>query len=410
MNEIFDKFKIKIIKDSISRVQMDDATYFGPKYKNHVSNSKLGLLNPAQGGSPQKFFEGFKSSGSTAFALGSAVHQLTLEPNDYVLSDVVTPSGKLGKMYAKFLEHLKKENLMDSIYEALDKVMPTEKFEKFIEIIQTTPEIEKGLVLACVDADYYAKDIENYKGDGLPTRISTAMVKVFSHFIADKPEKIDGKQVIYLPSDLLEKCKSCTASLKGSNAIQKALNWPLSYCEDVILAELEISFPKDFNDEFSDMIVTVVPVKIKIDNWTINHETKEFVLNDLKTTGKPIQYFMGHFVKEMGFMGDEKEVFLNGSWQNFHYHRQMGMYLWLLREYIKKEYGEGYTCKANMLVVETVGAFAAKKYSVSNDEIISGFKDFSDLIKRAAYHELKGYENILEFEKDGIPNNFDLDI
>ncbi len=409
MREIFDKFKIKVIKDSIRRVQMSDEEYFGPKYKNYVSNSKLGLLNPAQGGSPQKFFEGFKSSGSQAFALGSAVHQLTLEPNDYVLSDITTPSGKLGKMYAKFIEHLTKESLLDPLIKELNATTDS-KFDKFIELIETNPNIERGLVLACLDAEYYVKDVENYSGEGLPSRIKTGLIKVFAHFIADKPEMIDGKRVIYLPSDLYEKCKSCTNSLKADVSIQNALNWPLSYCEDVVLAELEISFPKDFNDDFSEMITTIVPVKIKIDNWTIDHSDKKFVLNDLKTTGKPIQYFMGHTEKELGFMGEQKEVFMNGSWQTFHYHRQMGMYLWLLREYIKQEYGEGYNCTANMLVVETVGAFGAKNYPVSNDDIIAGFKEFGDLIKRAAYHQVMGYENILEFEKDGIPNDLSLDI
>lgn len=87
------------------------------------------------------------------------------------------------------------------------------------------------------------------------------------------------------------------------------------------------------------------------------------------------------------------------------------MYMWLLREYIKQEYKENYTCQANMLVVETVGAFNSKSYSVSNEDIVSGFKEFSDLIKRVAYHQVKGYNRILEFEKDGIPNNdFDLSL
>lgn len=397
MQEIFSKFKIRLLPETIQRIQMDDATYFGPDYKKYVSNSKLALLNPAQGGSPQKFFEGFKSSNSQSLALGSATHQLTLEKNDYILSDIVTPSGKLGKMYDKFVESLKKENLMDSLINKLNNDN-TEGFDGFIEIIESTPEIEKCLVLACIDSEYYVNDINNYNGNGLPSRIKTGLSKIFQHLIAEKPEFIDNKKVIYLPSDLLERCKKCTDSLNANEEIQKALNWPLSYCEDVILAELEIQFPKNFNDEFSEMITTIVPIKIKIDNWTIDHESKHFVLNDLKTTGKPIQYFMGHFEKEIGFMGEEKETFKDGSWQVFHYHRQMGMYLWLLREYIKKEYGEGYSCTANMLVVETIGAHGSKSYSVSNNDIVAGFKEFSDLIKRAAYHQVKGYENILEFE------------
>lgn len=323
MRQIFDKFKIKIVKDSIKRVQMDDATYFGPDYKNHVSNSKLGLLNPAQGGSPQKFFEGFKPSGSTALALGSAVHQLTLESNDYVLSDITSPSGKLGKMYDLFIASLEKQSLLQPMLETIIQE-DDDKFGKFIDYILQNPDVEKCLVLACNDADYYAGELERYKGQDIPGRIKSGLSKAFSNLIAEKPEFIENKRVIYLPSDLIAKCKSCTNSLKANKEIQNSLNWENSYCEDVILAELEIQFPKDFRDEFSEMITTIVPIKIKIDNWTIDHEKKVLVLNDLKTTGKPIQYFMGYFKTEPGFMGEDKEVFVNGSWQNFHYHRQMG--------------------------------------------------------------------------------------
>lgn len=57
---------------------------------------------------------------------------------------------------------------------------------------------------------------------------------------------------------------------------------------------------------------------MKADNWTIDKDNKIITLNDLKTTGHLLEQFM------------------NGSFWNFHYHRQMGMYLWMLLQFCKK--------------------------------------------------------------------------
>lgn len=384
MKEVFNKFKVELVPGSIQRIQMDDATYFGPEYKDYVSNSKLGLLNPAQGGSPQKFLEGFnKSEGPImSFALGSAVHQLNLEPEIYTLSNLNSPSGKLGEVYEKYLEYRRKGHQM-----------------------------EKSMVLACRDAEYYVKQIveTNFSGKDRPTNLKTAIKKVLPYALAKKPKKDEnGKTILYLPSDLHKKCVACTKSLKENKPIQKILNDGESYCEDVLVADLKVSFPLNFNDDNSEIVETIVKIKIKIDNWTINHQTKRFALNDLKTTGKPLQYFMGFEKTEAGFMGKEQKTFVKGSFHKFHYTRQMAMYGWLLDQYIKQEFGEGYYGPARMLVVETIGGFNSISFSVSSGDIKAGYFEFLDLIKCAAYHQVKGYENILEFENNGVPDNFDL--
>ena len=397
MREIFDKFTIRFIPESIQRVQMDDATYFSSEYADYISNSKLGLLNPVQGGSPQKFLEGFKSSGSNAaFTLGSAVHQLTLESNDYILSPLIKPSGKLGLIHDYLIEELSKSEGLDIAVQICSG--GENGYDNFIKLMDANKDIERCVLNAFTRADYYTSEIEKYSGDDYPSRMRTALLKIMPYFSAHKPNtNKEGKKYIYLSNDQHAKCINCTNSLKSNTGIQKALNWENSYCEDVILAEVEVTFPEDFNNEFSEMVSTIMKVKIKIDNWTIDHDEKKLVLNDLKTTGKPIQYFMGHEELELGFMGSQNKVFIPGSWQKFHYHRQMGMYLCFLKKYVDKEFGEGYKCAANMLVVETCGAQAAGIFNVSQPDIIAGFNDFVQLLKRAAYHQVNGYEQILEF-------------
>ena len=73
--------------------------YFSEKYRNYVSNSRLGLINPQQDGSPEKFFEGFKMGYSSSLEIGSAVHELVLQPDLFVLQEnTQKPTAKLGAM------------------------------------------------------------------------------------------------------------------------------------------------------------------------------------------------------------------------------------------------------------------------------------------------------------------------
>lgn len=374
MTNIFNQFEVKLVKNSVRRVKMDDATYFGPDYKDYVSNSKLALLNPSQGGSPQKFYEGFKSTSSTAFALGSAIHQLTLEADDYYLSDITAPSGKLGAAYHAFKKHR-----------------------------TNGKNIEEALILACNDADYYLNRLKSYTGTVLPGFIKEGVRKCLNYNKHSNNTKTeDGRLIIYLPSDSIEKCKKCVDSLKHNEKLQKYIRQPLTYFEDVIFCDLEISFPVDFLNPKKGKITEIVKFKMKADNWTINHEDKLLVLNDLKSSGKPLQYFKGYEYEVEGFMGERKKEFKEGSFSIFHYSRQMAMYSWMLREYVKQEFGEGYRMSANMLVVETIGDFNSTVFPVTNAEIQSGFKEFSELVKRVAFHQHHGYSRILELED---PNN-----
>ena len=48
------------ILDSIEFIGMSDEEYFSDKYSNYISNSKLSLINPIQGGSPELYKEGVK--------------------------------------------------------------------------------------------------------------------------------------------------------------------------------------------------------------------------------------------------------------------------------------------------------------------------------------------------------------
>ena len=62
--------KLNPLIDTLRLEKISDSIYFSEKYSGYVSNSRLGLINPRQGGSPEQFFSGFSSSYSQALEIG----------------------------------------------------------------------------------------------------------------------------------------------------------------------------------------------------------------------------------------------------------------------------------------------------------------------------------------------------
>ena len=55
----FSKIRVSPIMDSLVIDKITDEVYFSEKYADYISNSRLKLINPDQGGSPEQYFEGF---------------------------------------------------------------------------------------------------------------------------------------------------------------------------------------------------------------------------------------------------------------------------------------------------------------------------------------------------------------
>lgn len=64
--------KLQPIYETLAFKDISDETYFSSEYCEYVSNSKLSLINPDQGGSVEKFKEGFKAS-SDSLILGKRI-------------------------------------------------------------------------------------------------------------------------------------------------------------------------------------------------------------------------------------------------------------------------------------------------------------------------------------------------
>ena len=335
--------EIRIIPETIQLIRMTDAEYFGPKYKDYVSNSKLGSLNEKEGGSLEKFFEPYKSSYSDSFALGTAVHASILQPDSYIISPLRKPSGKLG-VFA----------------------------EKVFELRGKGMKISDAIEKASIDSDYYAGKLT---GTRLKTAIKSSLPFYLQRIHVDT--NIEDVETLFLSPAIAEKHDTCVTNLLNNKSITKILKpeslfTPVdSYNEYAILADIEVII---------DGVSTIIGMKAKLDNFNVDHENETATLNDLKTTGKPVNFFMGNDV----VMKDESgkvtgTQWFDGSFQHFHYFRQMGVYLWLMVCYLQTK-GYKYKPKANMVVVETVPEFRSKIYPVNSKQLKAGLDEFKELI------------------------------
>lgn len=336
--------EITIVPASIQLIKMTDAEYFSKKYKDYISNSRLGLINPEEEGSPEKYDTGFTSAFSESFELGSAIHAMILQPDYYHIANINKPTGKLGV----FAEEVFKQR-------------------------QLGYNILNSITIASVNADYYASKFSN-------TRLKTAIKNSLSFYL--QRIKFHGelnKETIFLSAPMQQKFEQCMLGVAENPKMMNTL-YPVGLLQSAeFFNEYAILCEVDFVDEITGE-VTRLKLKAKLDNFTLDHETQTLTLNDLKSTGKPVNYFMGNNVPITQEDGIKTLQWYNGSFQRYHYYRQIGMYLWLLQAAVKEIYGLTYSLKANILAIETVPEFKSKVYPIAGKYIKTGLDEFKTLL------------------------------
>jgi hypothetical protein len=371
------KINIEFLTETAERIEdVSDDAYFGAEYKNYISNSLLKLINPEEGGAPTRFLEGFSgSSSSSALELGSAVHQMILEKEKHFLSPVDKPSGKVGLICDTFHVFKQVEDLSE----------------------------DEALLKACEEHDYY-------KGKLTEKKLEDILLKG-KEYIEFLNEKSNTPGVIVLTELQKEKLFGCLESVKNNQLLLNLL-LPIkeddlglttnvqSYNEDVMIMDFIAHIPDDDNNFES----IELKLKAKIDNWSIDFDNKILTLNDLKTTGKPLNTFPGIIYQASNMQGESYNAFMKGSFQNYHYYRQMAMYAFILKTYAKKTYDidDTWKLRINMLVVETNKPYMSHVFGVGNRWIKTGYHEFINLLKRVAFHKAKGFDTFVEMSFDNI--------
>lgn len=326
------EIKLTPLLDTLQLIKISDAEYFSPKYGEYISNSRLGLLNPRQGGSPESFFTGFKDEGFiSSLVIGSAVHELVLQNESFELAPALgKPTAKMGAMadelYPVWLEHPIRTS---DITEASNK-------------------------------------INYYKGKLTPDRIKQVNEQCIPYWKARKKlVSNSNKELIYLDDKSRDTVYNCVESLTNNPQVQELLHpsglidAPISLNENALLLDVQAECPngKTF----------IMHLKAKLDNFTIDLESDTVVVNDVKTIGKVVSEIDSNISK-------------------YHYSRELAMYLFLLRLYVIKEYGiENPTMKANYLVVSTVPQYYTKVRAMTKKECYAGLHEFRTLLRYAAY-------------------------
>ena len=322
--------RIKIL--DIDLVKMTDDVYFSDKYSDYVSNSKLGLLNPCEGGSVQKYKEGFTKGFNPSFVTGTAIHELVLQPDLFFLADDVgKPTAKMGAM-------------ADLLYDVHNK-------KGSIDLT----DCEK----VAVDIQYYPKSLS----DKRIQRIYDESMPYITRRMEYESVLVHDKEPIYLDTDNIIRVTAAVHNLKQNEEIQDLLN-PFTFDlgepllnrnEDAIIATVAL-----INDEGREHIIKI---KQKMDNFWYDPHDNFMMLNDLKTTGRFIDQFHESFYK-------------------YRYFRQIGMYSYFTCEYLKKAYNiDKINFKSNILLSCTIPDFRSGVFKINNEMVLHGVWAFREIFK-----------------------------
>lgn len=351
MIDVYKAVQLKPLTETVHIKDISDEVYFSKEYGNYISNSRLKLINPDEGGSPSKFFAGLNNNKiySDALIFGSAVHELTLQPDSFILTEIDRPTAKAGFM-ADYIWDNYLEPCGDNIGELIDALTDS----IFIEA---------------------SDEIDYYKGKMNEDKINALKEKCEQYWTdrAIFEEDHTGPTPIYLPQKMREQLKEVLASFNKNKKFEELLHPkglmedPISMNETTILMDMEytVTLPEGKKEG-------ILHLKSKLDNFTIDNENNTITVNDVKTTGK--------YVTE----------FANGAFNFFHYYRELGMYTWLLKHAVAKHYNIfNPTIKSNCLVVETFPGYFTKTYELTKMDLLKGMQEFGWLLRQVAYFKAK---------------------
>lgn len=283
----------------------------------------------------------------------TSIHELILQPEEFELNDYTKPSAKAGKM-------------VESIFKYRCKGYS----------------ISKSIEQASEDVSYYVGQLN---GNKISKLISSGLE--YYLFLRANKDVPYGKEQIILDKRTRETCLKCVESIRRNTDAMNllkpdefSLDQYLNKNEDTIVMEIVVTFPNSTSDPNAEEVSILLKLKAKIDNWNLNIDEGVLNLNDLKTTGKMWYMFPGSTINETG-------EFVEGSFQHYHYYRQLGMYYWMLLSYLNSENYVVSKSYLNIISVQTIPNYSTVVFRIPNKWFVKGLKEFKTLLFYAAYAE-----------------------
>jgi len=337
-NELIKQIKITPLLETLQLEDVSDEEYFSAKFKNYISNSRLGVLKKD---GAKTFFEGIPQTYNPSFETGSLIHTMVLQPESYeVIEGVFKPTAKAGLM-------------ADALYKP-DGTIPTDdeiKAQSYIIGYYKDKLTSNRLKEFRDKAEQYWRDRFLYE--------------------QNNPIEENSKKRIYTDERNFELLNNCLKTLNENKEIQKLLHptgivdTPITGNEKTILLDIQMGIP--------GYEPRIYKLKAKLDNFSIDKEENIITVNDLKTTSRPAVQFDPEY---------------------FSYQREIAFYSWLIKLCAKKFYNlENATTKGNFLVVSTIPEYNTLVYPMTSKLFLSGWKEVLYLLKTVAYlNQVKGYE------------------
>lgn len=234
--------------------------------------------------------------------------------------------------------------------------------KKVIDIINELSKLhKKGIKLIDIAQELSVK-YDHFKNK--PDSFIKSIMNYSGYFYSKiRPEN----NTFYINQQSKEKLDLCQESISFlSDLLSENEN---SFNEKTILSCFE--YKNSYNNCNESKILKV---KCKIDNYKIDHLNKKIILNDLKTTSSDL------------------DTFMETSFNKYHYNRQFSLYLYLLSNALSLE---GYSLECNVYVLNTSNGLF-KVFQILQPHIENGYKEWSDCIKRIGFHEMFGYNILLD--------------
>lgn len=318
-----------------------------------ISNSKLSLINKAQGGSAILFKNGFdeEKKYKKSLEMGTNIHLGLLEPDKFCTMKNNKPSGKLG-------------DIIDDVY-ALRK----QQYK-----------LRDSIDLAVENHTYQP----NWKPE---KKVSKVVMDGLPYYL----ELVNTEDKIRMTKDVKERVDKCLLSVRSNEeaSMLLRLNFRDANYEDVILWNEIV--PTDalwYNGEekYDDFHLNL-RCKAKIDCWYVDHKDRSINLIDVKTTSKPLVKFGGYY--DIDF-SDGSSKFHNGSFQSYRYYRQIAFYKRAIESKLIDL--EDYVFNCFIVVVETTSPYLTGIYRVSEKWLEGGKQEYEKLLEEVAYSIIDNYK------------------